>query len=362
MSAEAALPLRPGDVVAGRYEIDRVLGVGGMGAVFAAHDRLAARHLPGGGRVAIKSLLPEHLVHADVVARFAREARATRRLKSDHVARVIDDGVLASGLPFMVMELLDGRDLKSLVKASGPLPVREAAAYVCQACVALAEAHALGIIHRDLKPANLFLTRRADGAAMIKVLDFGIAKFSSPNIAGDGLDVTGDRSLLGSRAYMAPEQMLRPKEVDARADVWSLGVILYFLVTARNPFVAETAEGVVMRVVQDEPDPIAEARLDVPEGFDRVVRRCLAKARENRYSSAIELARALAPFAKDRSLADDRTTLELPRAERRSLGPLIAAAIALGVLAAHTTQRLAASPLRISPAMIVDHLEHADGR
>ena len=174
MSAGATLALQPGDVVGERYEVERVLGVGGMGAVVAARDR------QGGRSVAIKALLTEQAAQGDVVARFARECRATARLESEHVTRVFDTGALPTGVPYMVMELLVGEDLKSLVKALGALPFTDAAGYVYQACVALTEAHALGIVHRDLKPANLFLTRRAGGAPMIKVLDFGIAKFSAP--------------------------------------------------------------------------------------------------------------------------------------------------------------------------------------
>jgi serine/threonine-protein kinase len=308
-------------MVAGRYEVDRVLGVGGMGAVVSARD------LESGARVAIKSLLPEHCAHPDVMARFQREARATFRLKNEHVARVFDSGALPSGVPYIVMEHLEGRDLKSQVKGAGPLSVKDAAAYVCQACVALAEAHALGIVHRDLKPANLFLTRRLNGAAMIKVLDFGIAKFLSPNIAGDALEMTRTRAVLGSRAYMAPEQMLRPKEVDARADIWALGVILYFLVTGKNPFAAETTEALILRVVQDTPQPLGEVCADLPDGFESVVLRCLSKARENRWANVTELARALVPFtAPDQ--AGDRATVPLaPQALEQSAPTMRAFAV-----------------------------------
>ena len=302
MGAAATLPLRPGDRVAERYDVERVLGVGGMGAVVAATDRET------GQRVAIKVLLPELTRHADVVARFAREARATARLQSEHVARVLDSGALAGGAPFIVMEHLDGRDLKSLLRAEGPLSVRDAAAYVCQACGAVAEAHALGIVHRDLKPANLFLTRRDDGSPIIKVLDFGIAKFQSPNNAGDHLEMTRTRAVLGSRAYMSPEQMLRPRDVDARADIWALGAILYFLLAGRSPFAAETTEALILNVVQGEPTPLSELRPDVPAGVEAVLARCLAKDRNSRFSNVTELARALAPFA---TVASDRATVEL---------------------------------------------------
>jgi len=307
MGAVTTLALRPGDVIAERYEVERVLGVGGMGAVVAARDRW------DGESVAIKALLIEQAAQGDVVARFARECRATARLRSEHVARVFGTGTLPTGVPYMVMELLVGQDLKSLVKAVGPLPFKEAAAYACQACVALTEAHALGIVHRDLKPANLFLAARDGGVPMIKVLDFGIARFSSPNLAGDALEMTQPRAVLGSRAYMAPEQMRSPHDVDARADVWGLGAILYYLVTGRAPFTADTAEAVMMRVAHAAPPPIADVRPDAPAGFERVVLRCLAKAREDRWANVAEVARALSPFTRDDALAEDRATVPLPR-------------------------------------------------
>jgi serine/threonine protein kinase len=221
---------------------------------------------------------------------------------------VSETGALDSGVPFIVMEHLDGRDLRSVVKHSGALDVKVAAGYVSQVCAALAEAHALGIVHRDLKPANLFLTRRPNGGALIKVLDFGIAKYTSPSLLGDQVEMTKTQAVLGSRAYMSPEQMLRPKGVDARADIWSLGVILYFFVTGRNPFTSDTTEGMIMRIVSGSPEPLTTALPDVPEDFDAIVTRCLSKRREDRFSNVTELARALAPFARH---VPDRATMEL---------------------------------------------------
>ena len=309
MSAEATLPLAPGDLVAGKYKVDRVLGVGGMGAVFAAVDRAT------GERVALKCLLPIFCENIDVITRFLREGSATMRLQSEHIARVSATGALDSGVPYIVMEHLDGRDLRSVVKSSGPLEVKDAAGYVGQVCAALAEAHALGIVHRDLKPANLFLTLRPDGSALIKVLDFGIAKYTSPSLLGDHAEMTKTQAVLGSRAYMSPEQMLRPKEVDARADIWSLGVILYFFVTGKSPFTSDTTEGMIMRIVSGSPEPMTTFVPDLPPAFEAVVLRCLAKSREARFSNVTELARALAPFASD---IQDRTTMTLDDAQTRS--------------------------------------------
>ncbi len=284
------LMLRPGDVVSDRYEIEGLLGKGGMGAVFAAKD------IETGADVAMKCLLPELINDAHVVARFQREARATFRLKSRHVVQVLDTGVVGGDTPYIVMELLRGQDLKSLVRGLGPLSFAEATGFVMEACEAISEAHAIGIVHRDLKPANLFLAEQDDGPQIIKVLDFGIAKFTSPNVAGDHLEMTRTEAVLGSRAYMSPEQMLSPKDVDARADIWALGVILYFLVTGKNPFAADTTEGLILRVVSGKPQPLAVARPDLPDGFEDVVMRCLEKSRDHRWVNVVALMRALEPF------------------------------------------------------------------
>ena len=170
--SEAECPVRPGDVVAGKYRVDRTLGVGGMGVVVAATQIELDR------RVALKFLLPKVLERPRLVARFSREARAAASLQSEHVARVIDVGTLESGGPYIVMEYLEGEDLSHVLARRGPLPSDEAVGYVLEACEAVAEAHAHGIVHRDLKPANLFLATRATGAPVIKVLDFGLSKFA----------------------------------------------------------------------------------------------------------------------------------------------------------------------------------------
>src|SRR5262245_59127005 len=165
--------VREGEVLAGKYRVDRVLGVGGMGVVVAAH------HIELDDKVAIKFLLPETLENGEAVARFAREARAAVKIKSEHVARVSDVGKLESGAPYMVMEYLVGSDLAGWLDERGPLPIDQVVEFVLQASEAIAEAHSLGIVHRDLKPANLFAIRRPDGALSIKVLDFGISKMTS---------------------------------------------------------------------------------------------------------------------------------------------------------------------------------------
>lgn len=165
-------PVNEGEILAGKYRVERVLGVGGMGVV------VAALHIALDERVAIKFLLPEALTNAEAVARFAREARAAVKIKSQHVARVIDVGTLETGAPYMVMEFLKGQDLSNHLRQHGALPIADAVDFVLQACEALAEAHALGIVHRDLKPSNLYLTHQRDGTPVVKVLDFGISKVS----------------------------------------------------------------------------------------------------------------------------------------------------------------------------------------
>ncbi|WP_437752641.1 protein kinase domain-containing protein [Sorangium sp. So ce1389] len=294
---EGVVPVHCGEVIADRYRVERLLGIGGMGAV------VAARHLALGELVAIKFMRAEYCGNAALLRRFQREARGMFRLKTEHVPRVYDLGTLAPrpgvGLPvpFIVMEHLSGNDLRSIVERRGRLPVDEVAEYVRQACVALIEAHALGMVHRDLKPANLFLTYRTDGTPLIKVLDFGVAKFTCGKPEDDGLEMTTARSVMGSRRYMAPEQMLTPKDVDLRADLWALGVVLYQLVSGALPFGAETLEQLVLVVSEQAPRPLRSVRADLPEGFEEIVMRCLEKNRARRPGSARELAAALAPFA-----------------------------------------------------------------
>lgn len=283
-------PVQEGDVLDGKYRVDRVLGVGGMGIV------VAATHVQLNQRVALKFLLPAAMNNPQIIERFAREARAAVQIQSEHVARVTDVGRLPTGSPYMVMEYLEGVDLAQAVEKSGPMPVTQAVAYVLQACEAIAEAHALGIVHRDLKPANLFLARRAGRDPMVKVLDFGISK---TNDAASGLTQTS--SVMGSPFYMAPEQMMSSKDVDARTDLWALGIILYELLTGKTPFGADSMPEVVFNVTQRDPAPIRGLRPEVPEELAEVISRCLAREPARRYQNAAKLAAALVPFGPPRS-------------------------------------------------------------
>jgi serine/threonine-protein kinase len=282
--------VKEGDVLAGKYRIERVLGAGGMGVV------VSAMHLQLDERVAIKFLLPGALHNAEAVARFAREARAAVKIKSEHVARVSDVGTLETGAPYMVMEFLQGRDLAALVKEAGPLAAADAADFVLQACEALAEAHALGIVHRDLKPANLFLVARADGSPCVKVLDFGISKVTSTSSSGADLGMTKTHAIMGSPLYMSPEQMSSSRSVDARADIWAIGAILYELATGTVPFEADSMPQLCGMILQDLPTPPRARRADLPESLERVILRCLEKDRANRFQNVAELAIALAPL------------------------------------------------------------------
>lgn len=279
-----------GSVIAGKYRVECVLGQGGMGVV------VQAVHLQLDQRVAIKFLLGGAL-QKEAVVRFAREARAAVRIKSEHVAQVLDVGSLEDGTPYMVMEYLEGCDLSAYVERRGALPIPEAVEIVLQACEALADAHLLGIVHRDLKPANLFMTLRRDGSRCVKLLDFGISKVHDPDRGT--LDMTKTATVMGSPFYMSPEQMRSTRHVDARADIWSIGVILYEIVTGRVPFDAETMPQLCGMILQEPPRSIRELRPDLPPAFEQVVLRCLEKDRDRRFLNVRELALALAPFADD---------------------------------------------------------------
>lgn len=280
--------IRAGNVLADKYRVDSTLGVGGFGIV------LAATHVHLDEKVAIKLLLPEAAQNPEAVARFLREAKAAVKIRGEHVARVTDVGTLPMGLPYMVMEYLDGQDLSVLVKSSGGQAVPHVVEWVLQSLEAIAEAHAAGMVHRDLKPANLFLTRRPDGTAAIKVLDFGISKVSSLNPEDKGMTKTSD--VMGSPYYMSPEQMKSTRDVDARTDIWALGTILYEMLGGQPPFDGETMPALLANILQEPPRNLCELRPDVPPELWAVIYKCLEKRPDDRFSNVAELAAALAPF------------------------------------------------------------------
>ncbi|WP_394827902.1 serine/threonine protein kinase [Pendulispora albinea] len=283
-------PVKIGDILASKYRVERVLGRGGMGMV------VAARHMQLGSLVALKFMIPSKFDVHDAAGRFVREARAAARLRSEHIARVSDYGVLDTGAPYIVMEFLEGADLHAVMKARGRLPIHEAVAYLIDVCKAMTEAHALGIVHRDLKPQNLLLTHRFDGTPLIKVLDFGISKFTNEADGQDMLSTTTG-SLLGSPGFMAPEQMCNSKDVDARADIYALGGIAFRLLTGELPFQEGSFAEMVAAVLYKHPRRVRALRPEIPSELEALIACCLQKEPNGRYSSMDELMTVLQSIA-----------------------------------------------------------------
>jgi len=301
------LDLKQGDMLAGKFRVERVLGSGGMGVV------VEATHVTLKDRVALKFLRAARFADDATITRFLREAQAAAKIKSPHVARVVDVGTLENGSPYMVMEFLEGTDLGTVLEQSGLLPVDVAVSYVLQTCEALAAAHAARVIHRDIKPSNLFLTKGPDHAPVIKVLDFGISKLLDVNsLSGN---ITETQRAMGSPSYMAPEQMRSARRVDGRADIWSTGVVLYELLTGQLPFSADTIPELYALILDatSVPSPMRAGRDDLPEELERIVLKCLAKDPDQRFRDVAELAEALAPFGQElgpRSAARTRRIIE----------------------------------------------------
>lgn len=279
-----------GELVAGKYRIEGTLGLGGMGVVLAARNELI------GQSVAIKFLVVnDEEYRGEATQRLLREARAAAQLRGEHVVRIYDVGELPSGTPFIVMERLQGRDLGEISLAVGKMPIPIAVGFVAQAARAIQEAHELGIVHRDLKPSNLFISRQPDGKALLKVVDFGISK-SLHKDAVETKTLTGARMALGSPHYMSPEQVRDARRVDARSDVWALGVILYELVAGRPAFQADSYPGIFAAITADVPPSLSSLRPEVAVGLERIVARCLEREPALRYQRADELARALEDY------------------------------------------------------------------
>ncbi len=276
--------IRVGDVLVDRYRVERLLGAGGMGMV------LAARHILLDELYAIKIVRPELAHDEEIVRRFLQEAQSCVRLKSPHVAKVTDVHRLPEGEPFMVMEYLTGQDLGELLKKTGRLPILDAVNYVVQACDAIGEAHAIGILHRDLKPANLFLTQDRYGAPLIKVLDFGISKVLDRD---DDEELTRTTVAMGTPPYMPPEQFINARHVTARSDIWSLGCVLYRILTNELPFRKDENTSIEEVVKSREPKPPRELRPEIPEALEAVILRCLRKKKDERFATASALADAL---------------------------------------------------------------------
>ena len=284
-------PVKVGEVLAGKYTVERILGSGMMGVV------VAARQIELDRRVALKFMTAGAAQLGREHERFMREARVAAKLQSQHVAKVLDVGTLAQGQPYIVMEYLDGKDLSAVLHERGRLPVEEAVFYVLQVAEALAEAHAAGIVHRDVKPANLFLTHSADGMPCVKLVDFGIAKMSD-----SGLHLTGTVQTLGSPLYMAPEAMKSGRMADARTDVWALGVTLYELLAGLHvtPFQATDIFALVQTVCFSPPIPLEQYRPDVPPGLAQVILQAVEKDLTRRFQTIAAFAAALAPYGPAR--------------------------------------------------------------
>jgi serine/threonine protein kinase len=316
-----------GSILAERYRINSVLGVGGMAVVFAAH------HIHLDQRVAVKLLRPELARDPDVVARFVREGRAAVKLTGEHIVRVFDVAKLDTGEAYMVLEHLDGEDLgKRIEKTGEPLLITHAVDIVLETCAALAEVHAIGIVHRDLKPANIFLMRTPGNVESVKVLDFGISKVVGGLAGVENLGITTTTTMLGTPVYMSPEQLASSKDVDARTDIWALGIVMYEIVSGVRPFQRATLAETCAWVYTQAPTPLAELRPDVPPAVAEAIMRCLEKDLAQRYSSVAELAFAIAPFGTARSqralehVASFASRLPPPNLAPRPLEPTAATA------------------------------------
>lgn len=279
-----------GTVLLGKYRVDSLIGRGGMGAVVKAWQMDLDRP------VAIKILMQEMLEREELVQRFLREAKAAVKLQGPHVARVLDVGRLPDTTPIIVMEYLEGADLGAIVKHHGAQDPRIAVDLLLQACEGLAEAHSVGIVHRDVKSSNFFISQKPNQPAVLKVLDFGIA--TAPQGTSE---LTTTQSVMGTPSYMAPEQMRSSKDVDARSDIWSLGVVLYELLEGLRPFRSDVYSELCLKVGMDP--PIAMIRPGVPHELQMVVMKCLEKGLAQRYQSVADLAWDLVPFATDPGLS-----------------------------------------------------------
>ena len=290
------MPFAPGQILANKYEILSLLGVGGVGFV------VAANHIELAEKVALKFLRPDMLQNAQVVGRFAQEALASVRIKSEHVARVFDVGSLDDGTPFIVMEFLEGRDLFEIVARDGPQPIRRAVEYVLQACEALAAAHACGVIHRDIKPENLFLLQRSEGLELIKVLDFGISKIAlTGSVTASKVPMHRTILPVGSPVYMSPEQLRAQADIDWRTDIWSIGCVLHELLVGKAPFDAPTLTQLTATILESSAQLPSAYRPDIPPAIDAIVTRCLQKKPADRFNNVAELALALYPFGSRQS-------------------------------------------------------------
>jgi len=333
-----ALPLEPGAWIADRYRVIRKIGEGGMGVLYACLDSVLSRE------VAVKLMQRSLAAEPLLAERLMREARLAAQLRR-HVAQVFDCGMLETGEPFIVMELLSGQDLYAVLRESGPLSPHEVTSVMLQVCDGLSEAHEKGIVHRDLKPENLFCANEPDGSSVIKIVDFGVSK----QLRGRHIrSQTNPTESVGSPQYMSPEQISSPSEVDARTDIWSLGVVMFELLTGAVPFNGPGPAQVCASVLTDSVPAMSHYRSDVPPALEFIVLRCLGKNRDQRFADIAELAAALRGFEASDDLRPSRfasarpslpdpdqlnTEEDAPRPRRRWVGALVWLAVLGGCAA-----------------------------
>jgi serine/threonine-protein kinase len=346
------MQLEPGTVLAGKYRVEELLGEGGMGVV------VLATHMELDQRVAIKVPRPEHVKDPTFAARFIREGKNAARIRNDHIARVLDVGRDGAGNPFLVMEYLEGFDLSRRMRSGPELDIPDSVDIVLQTCIAVAAAHSVGVIHRDLKPANLFLESRPDGSYFVKVLDFGISKMVNDGALENAL--TNTTGVIGSPMYMSPEQMVSARDVDVRTDVWSLGLILFRILTGKTPWPSANPLELATRMARENPRTPRSFRPEIPQGLEDVIMHALARNRDERTPTVYDFARAIAPFDPARGAV---TLRSVPRAAnvpieprpadssgRHEVGlPIEASTMATSAITLHT-----AYDTRVAPSALVD--------
>jgi serine/threonine protein kinase len=342
-----------GQTVAGRYQIEKRLGEGGMGFVYAAHQSVIEK------KVAIKILKTEFSSRPEVVARFQQEAVSACRIKHPNVVDVFDVGRLEDGRFFLVMELLEGRDLSELIAEAAPLPPVRGIALALQICRALNAAHKSGVIHRDLKPENIFLHRTSDGDEIVKIVDFGIAQLRVPDSAPSEerkRKLTTEGTIVGTPEYMAPEQA-RGDVMDHRVDIYAVGVIMYEMFTGHPPFTGTAMLQILLQQMGEQPPPMAKVNpgLSIAPELEQVIMRALAKQPDERFASMSDLAGAIAraptalsqyptPLTKVRAKQPSQPELEVSRAGPPSSARDRVRTVDVAVLQASRRQANAGSP------------------